>query len=74
MEEAKDLDALKAELYLAFNECVSIAKEDFEVDSIANRTLAADLIQAAAAATQAIVAIESEQREAKAVQIAKLDK
>ncbi|TAL36878.1 MAG: hypothetical protein EPN97_06085 [Alphaproteobacteria bacterium] len=63
--KSENLDDLKGRLYEAFDRVVDIAKEDLEVGTIPNRTLAAELLKSASQMAQGIAAIEREQREAR---------
>lgn len=61
---SKNLKDLKGRLYAAFDEVMDVAAEDMATSTINNRTLAAQLLQAAAQMTRSIVEIEREEREA----------
>ena len=61
---AKNLDEMKRRLLQAFNLTMEVGLADMDINSIPNRTLAAELLKAAAAIAGTITNIEKEQREA----------
>lgn len=63
--KSENLEDLKGRLYEAFDRVVDIAKEDLEIATIPNRTLAAELLKAASEMARSIAEIEREQREAR---------